>query len=63
MKFYGKSITLQPDLLMQTDLLLLFFVGRTKKRRAFKKQFRVSNFIKFNQIFDFLIIANSFNTF
>ena len=34
MKFYGKSITLQPDLLMQTDLLLLFFVGRTRKRRA-----------------------------
>ena len=56
MKFYGKSITLQPDLLMQTDLLLLFFVGRTKKRRAFKKQFTVSNFIKFYQIFDFLIL-------
>ena len=45
MKFYGKSITLQPDLLMQIDLL--FFVGWTKKRRAFKKQFRLSNFIKF----------------
>ena len=45
MKFYGKSITLQPDLLMQTDLLLLFFVGRTKKSRAFKKEFTVSNFI------------------
>ena len=63
MKFYGKSITLQPDLLMQTDLLLLFFVGRTKKRRAFKKQFPVSNFTKFYRIFDFLIIATSFNTF
>ena len=44
MKFYVKSITLQPDLLMQTDLLLLFFDGWTKKRRAFKKQFRLSNF-------------------
>ena len=43
MKCYGKSITLQPDLLMQTDMLLLFFVGRTKKE-ALKKQFRVSNF-------------------
>ena len=40
MKFYVKSITLPPDLLMQTDLLLLFFAGWTKKRRAFKKQFR-----------------------
>ena len=47
MKFYGKNITVQPDLLIQTDLLLLFFVGRTKKRRGFKKQFTASNFIKF----------------
>ena len=36
MKFYVKSITLLPDLLMQTDLLLLFSVGWTKKRRALK---------------------------
>ena len=38
-----KNITLQPDLLMQTNLLLLFFVGWASKRRAFKKQFRLSN--------------------
>ena len=58
-----KSTTLKPDLLMQADLLLLFFVGPTLKRRAFKKQFRVSHFIKFYQFFVFQIIATSFNTF
>ena len=34
MKFYGKSITLQPDLLMQIDLL--FLLGGIKKEELLK---------------------------
>ena len=38
-KFYGKIITLKQNIIM-------FLVERTKKRRAFKKQLSVLNFIK-----------------
>ena len=39
------------------------FCRTDQKKRAFKKQFTVSDFTKFYRIFDFLVIATSFNTF
>ena len=45
MKFYGKNITVQPDLLMQTDLLLLS--EEPKKEELLKSNLRyqiLSNF-------------------